>query len=70
MVYKKAGAFYMRLMIIHPHLDVVGGSEILTQILIYELAKMGIDIMVLTRNRNVDRFPEKRNFPNPTFSVT
>ncbi len=61
MVYKKAGAFYMRLMIIHPHLDVVGGSEILTQILIYELAKMGIDIMVLTRNRNVDRFPEKRN---------
>ncbi len=49
------------LVLIHPHLDVVGGSERLTQILLYELDRRGIDVLVLTRSRNPDFFPETRH---------
>ena len=38
-----------RVLVIHPHLDVVGGSEILTRLLIEELAGMGVEVHVLSR---------------------
>ncbi len=38
----------MRLLIIHPHLSVTGGSEVLTKILTYELAKLGHEVHILT----------------------
>ncbi len=37
------------LLIIHPHLDVLGGSERLTQILINELSRVGCEVVVLSR---------------------
>ncbi len=48
----------MKLMIIHPHLNVLGGSEILTRILIYELEALGNEVIVLTGARNEEAFPE------------
>ena len=50
----------MKLLIIHPHLSIIGGSERLTQILVYELEKKrkNIEILVLTGSRNKELFPE------------
>ncbi len=48
----------MRILVIHPHLHVLGGSEILTKILIYELESLGHEVVVLTRARNETEFPE------------
>jgi len=41
-------------LVIHPHLDVVGGSEVLTRLLIEELSGMGVEVHVLSRG-----FPEE-----------
>ncbi|RLF22970.1 MAG: hypothetical protein DRN15_07505 [Thermoprotei archaeon] len=51
----------MRLILIHPHLHVVGGSERLTQILLYELDRRGSEVLVLTGARNPEYFPETKN---------
>jgi len=48
----------MSLLLIYPHLSVVGGGERLTQILLYELDKRGFDVMVATHSRNPKYFPE------------
>jgi len=48
------------LLIIHPHLDVTGGSEKLTQILIEELARRGYELVVLSRGFGKD-FPKAPN---------
>jgi len=50
-----------RILIIHPHLHILGGSEKLTKILIYELAEMENEILVLTSVRNEQEFPEMKN---------
>ena len=42
------GCYAMRAIVIHPHLDVKGGSERLTKILCESLLDMGIDIRVIT----------------------
>ncbi len=46
----------MRILVIHPHLSVTGGSEVLTKTLINELAKMGHQVSVLTSSTSED-FP-------------
>jgi len=51
----------MSMILIHPHLDVVGGSERLTQLLLYELDKRGYNVLVLTKARNPKYFPETKN---------
>ena len=50
-----------RILIIHPHLHILGGSEKLTKILIYELASMDNEVLVLTSIRNEQEFPETKN---------
>lgn len=52
--------FDMRLLIIHPHLDFVGGSENLTRILIYELKDI-CEVIVVTRAKKPEFFPEESN---------
>ncbi len=54
----------MRILVVHPHLYVVGGSEILTKILVYELASQGLEVVVVTSRRREDLFP---NAPNVYF---
>jgi len=49
------------LIIVHPHLNVIGGSERLTQILLYELDKRNYEVLVLTAARNPEFFPETKN---------
>ncbi len=49
----------MRIMIIHPHLDALGGSEVLTSILVHELHSMGHELVVVTRARRIDLFPDR-----------
>ncbi|MCD6340932.1 MAG: glycosyltransferase family 4 protein [Desulfurococcales archaeon] len=49
----------MRIMIIHPHLDTLGGSEILTSILMRELVSFGHELVVVTRARRIDLFPDR-----------
>ncbi len=44
----------MRILIIHPHLSITGGSEVLTKTLIDELAKLGHQVSVLTSSINED----------------
>lgn len=58
------------LVLIHPHLDVVGGSERLTQILLYELDKRGYEVLVLTRARDPRYFPETKNIKFKLFKDT
>jgi len=49
----------MRILIIHPHLEKFGGSERLTKILVYELASMGHEVYVFTKQRNEVWFPSR-----------
>ncbi len=51
----------MKVLIVHPHLDLVGGSENLTRILIYELLEYcpECEIVVATRARNETLFPDR-----------
>lgn len=51
----------MRILIVHPHLNLVGGSEILTKILVYELASQGNEIIIVTKDRREDLFPDRPN---------
>jgi len=51
----------MKILVVHPHLYVVGGSEILTKILVYELANQGHGIIISTRSRREDLFPDHKN---------
>ncbi len=51
----------MRILVVHPHLYVVGGSEILTKILVYELASQGHEVVVCTHHKRDDLFPEAKN---------
>ena len=51
----------MRILIVHPHLNLVGGSEILTKILVYELASQGNEIIIVTKARREDLFPDRPN---------
>lgn len=36
------------MLVVHPHMDVLGGSEVLTAILLRELAEWGVDLALLT----------------------
>jgi len=47
----------LRIIVIHPHLDALGGSEVLTSILVRELQSMGHELVVVTRARRTDLFP-------------
>ncbi len=51
----------MRILVAHPHLNVIGGSEVLTKILVYELASQGHEVIVVTRARNPEVFPDAPN---------
>jgi len=44
----------LKILIIHPHLSVMGGSEVLTKILISELNKLGHEVHVLTSSIDKD----------------
>ncbi len=52
----------MKVLIVHPHLDLVGGSENLTRILLYELVEYcpECEIIVATRDRNPELFPDRK----------
>ncbi len=52
----------MKILLIHPHLDLVGGSENLTRILLYELAEYCplCEFVVATRARKEELFPESK----------
>ncbi len=51
----------MRILVVHPHLNLVGGSEILTKILVYELASQGNEVIIVTKARREDLFPDHPN---------
>lgn len=51
----------MKILVVHPHLNLVGGSEILTKILVYELAGQGHEVIVVTKDRREDLFPDAPN---------
>ena len=48
----------MRILVIHPHLHFLGGSEILTKILVDGLAEMGHEVVVLSKDFRSDAFKE------------
>ncbi|NPA23222.1 MAG: glycosyltransferase family 4 protein [Crenarchaeota archaeon] len=52
----------MKLLVVHPHLDLVGGSENLTRILLYELVEYcpECEIVVATRDKNPELFPDHK----------
>ncbi len=51
----------MRILVVHPHLHFLGGSEVLTKILVYGLADLGHEVVVLSRSFREDLFrPAKR----------
>ena len=49
----------VKILIIHPHLDALGGSEVLTSILVRELQIFGHELVVVSRARRADLFPDK-----------
>lgn len=51
----------LRVLLIHPHLQLFGGSERLTKILIYELASLGSEVVVLSSARDEREFPTRPN---------
>lgn len=53
----------MTVLVVHPHLHVFGGSEKLTKILIYELASMNNEVVVLTTSKS----PEFHEHPGVFF---
>ena len=46
----------MKLLVIHPHLDVLGGSEELTRIMVQEMARRGIEVRIVTARIDWERF--------------
>ncbi len=48
----------MRILVIHPHLNVFGGSERLTRILVYELIKHGHEVAIVTKAKSDTWFPD------------
>ncbi len=48
-----------RLLVVHPHLTVKGGSERLTKILVEELSKLGIDIYLVTASTDQEWFSKE-----------
>lgn len=48
-----------RVLVIHPHLDIKGGSERLTRILVNELVKRGFDVHIVTGRIDFDWFHGK-----------
>ena len=49
----------MKVLVVHPHLDALGGSEVLTSILVRELQTFGHELVVVTRARRADLFPNR-----------
>ena len=48
----------MKILVVHPHLNLVGGSEILTKILVYEFVSQGNEVVIVTKGRREDLFPD------------
>ena len=51
----------LKILIIHPHLSVMGGSEVLTRILAYELARLGHEVHILTSSISESFFRQTSN---------
>lgn len=56
----------LRIMLIHPHLQLFGGSERLTKLLIYELSSLGHEVIVVSSGRDPNEFP---SLPNVKFEL-
>ncbi len=50
----------MRVLVVHPHLHFLGGSEILTRILVYGLEGQGHEVVVLSKDFREDLFKPTR----------
>ncbi len=48
----------MRVLVVHPHLYVVGGSEVLTRLLVYEMEKLGCEVVVASSGFREEAFRE------------
>ena len=46
----------MKVLVIHPHLHFLGGSEVLTKILVYGLEEQGYEVVVLSKDFREDLF--------------
>ncbi len=57
---------HLRVMLIHPHLQLFGGSERLTRLLIYELSSLGHEVIVVSSGRDPSEFPD---LPNVKFEL-
>jgi len=59
----------MKVLVIHPHLHFLGGSEVLTKILVYGLEEQGYEVVVLSKDFREDLFKPTPNVTLERFRI-